>query len=171
MAKTLKKFYQKKEINEEALKHADDYANHMTTVMKRAYFDGFMRGHKQALKSLTKPSTLEKLNQIEIKPTDTTENIKKIVTRKVRKDTKENKILKYLKKHEEGCVHQFMRILKTKNKINATAVLTALKKKGLVVPTDKPSKKCRTCQTKHKRYKLAMKLKKTFIGSVGEKVR
>ena len=34
-------------IEKEALKHATEYASYMTTVAKRAYYDGYLKGMKQ----------------------------------------------------------------------------------------------------------------------------
>lgn len=97
-----------KKINKEALKHAEDYASHMTTVIKRAYYDGYLRG--------------KKVNTVEPKLPN----------------GKQGKILAYLKTHDNVCLHDVTRILKCKSTKLATAILNVLVHKGFVESEKEP---------------------------------
>ena len=111
-------------LDKEALKHAEDYASHMNTVIKRAYYDGYLCGKKV---------------NIAIEP--------KLP------NGRQGKILAYLKTHDNACVHDIMKLLKCKSTKHASTFFNVLVHKGLV-EDEKELSSCKKCKRLHKRYKL-----------------
>ena len=117
-------------INKEALKHAEDYASHMNTVIKRAYYDGYLRG--------------KKVNTVELNPTAIEPKLP---------NGRQGKVLAYLKTHDNACVHDVKKLLKCKSTKHASTFFNVLVHKGLV-EDEKELSSCKTCKRLHKRYKL-----------------
>ena len=121
-------------INKEALKHAEKYASNMTTVIKRAYYDGYLRG--------------KKVNTVELRPTA----IEPKLTNGKKKKTRQDKVLAYLEKHKYICVHDVMKVIKLDAKA-ASTLISLLMRKGFV-ESEIETSSCKKSKTLHKRYKL-----------------
>ena len=164
MKNTNNKVKEMSKIEKEALKQAEDYASHMTTVMKRAYFDGFIKGHKQqTLKKFEQkiPTTIP--DKPEPKIGSDLLSIKKKITKRpiinpiaIKGNTKQGKILKYLTKHKLGCIHQFMKVTKETDIHKTSSTVKTIVKDGKIV-VHKPSKKCKAYPKRHRRYELTTK--------------
>lgn len=119
-------------INKEALKHAEKYASNITTVIKRAYYDEYLHGKKVDIKI---------------------DSDKVVKTLKKLPNGRQGKVLAYLKIHDNACVHDIMKVLKSNNLAQTSTILNVLVHKGLV-ESEKEIETCKECKKLHKRYKL-----------------